>query len=706
MAGIEVIIGANTDDLDAAVRRSRSRLSELGGEMEGNIATAAKWGAAVSVAATAATAAIVAGSLKSIDALAKTSDKLGIAISDLQALRQAAELTGVGTNTLDMSLQRMTRRLSEAAQGTGEAQDALKELNLDALALAKVSPDEQFREIAGAMEQVGSQSDRVRLAFKLFDSEGAALVNTLALGKSGLQEIGDEMDALGASITRVDAAKVEDANDAMLRVATAAGAITDRLTIELAPAIEAVANQMVAEFSRGSSSLGTGMEGAVDVGLNALADFLDGVATVTDLISGNPITAQFGILGKLIFGAKGLLIGAAIGATFDLIKEGLADFGIGISEGENNARKLLDVQEEIANQQKAMAADNGIFMASSILEDRLQNLKKTEAELTKVVEGSEDSLAAYNELLTEGTDKAGGFAGMVRRQANAIRDVANAADAAKGLGDALGEELSDGRGTNTPGKPEDEPEDEPITGTEKDKLEKRLEAIREANMSEREIQLEKFALENEDLAVALEQQLITKQEWAALSVEQKQREEDALTEIEERAAAERTKIKEQEARNKAAAERQFWSDATSLMNSGSRKMFEIGKAASIAQAVVKGYSAAVSAWEAGMSTGGPHAPVVAAAYTAASLAKTAGQISAIRSASFGGGGGGSGGGGGGGSVTQGINNQSEPVQPPTETMVANLNIQGQNFDRRTVIGLVEQINDLQEDGMRIRLNTV
>jgi len=288
----------------------------------------------------------------------------------------------------------------------------------------------------------------------------------------------------------------------------------------------------------------------------------------------------------------------------------------------------------------------------------------------------------------------------LRRTAEALREARE--EAAKGLGDALGEESSDGRGTNTPGAPEDES----ITDTERDKLEKRLKFIREANMSERELTLEKFALENEDLNTALENELITKQEWAALSVEQKQREEDALTEIEDRAAAERTKIKEQEARNKAAAERQFWSDATSLMNSGSRKMFEIGKAASIAQAVVKGYSAAVSAWEAGMSTGGPYAPAVAAAYTAASLAKTAGQISAIRSASFGGGGGGSGGGGGGGSVTQGINNQSEPVQPPTETMVANLNIQGQNFDRRTVIGLVEQINDLQEDGMRIRLNTV
>ena len=704
MAGIDVIIGANTDDLDAAVRRSRSRLAGLGNEMKGNIATAAKWGAGISLAATVAGAAMVASSLKSIDALAKTSDKLGIAISDLQALRQAAELTGVGTSTLDMSLQRMTRRLSEAAQGTGEAQDALKELNLDALALAKLTPDEQFREIAGAMKQVGSQSDRVRLAFKLFDSEGAALVNTLALGKSGLQEIGDEMDALGASITRVDAAKVEAANDAMLRVATAAGAVSDRLTIELASSITAVANQMVAEFSRGSGSLGTGMADAVDVGVEALADFLDGAATVTDFISGNPITAQFGILGWVVLGPRGLLIGAAIGATFDIIKEGLAEFGVGISEGEENARRLLNIQEQIANQQQIIAKAGDVGQPSdspfiTAAEAEIKSLRAIEAQLKETVEGSSEAQDSYNELLNRGTDKANGFAGSLRRTAEALREARE--EAAKGLGDALGEESSDGRGTNTPGKPEDEP----ITGTEKDKLEKRLEAIREANMSEREIQLEKFALENEDLAVALEQQLITKQEWAALSVEQKQREEDALTEIEERAAAERTKIKEQEARNKAAAERQFWSDATSLMNSGSRKMFEIGKAASIAQAVVKGQSAAVSAWEAGMSTGGPHAPVVAAAYTAASLAKTAGQISAIRSATYGGGGG-SGGGGGGGSVTQGINNQSEPVQPPTETMVANLNIQGQNFDRRTVIGLVEQINDLQEDGMRIRLNTV
>ena len=57
-----------------------------------------------------------------VDALAKTADKLGLTTEELASLRHAASITaGVTSQTLDMALQRMTRRLSEAASGTGEA---------------------------------------------------------------------------------------------------------------------------------------------------------------------------------------------------------------------------------------------------------------------------------------------------------------------------------------------------------------------------------------------------------------------------------------------------------------------------------------------------------------------------------------------------------------------------------------------------------
>jgi len=83
----------------------------------------------------------------------------------------------------------------------------------------------------------------------------------------------------------------------------------------------------------------------------------------------------------------------------------------------------------------------------------------------------------------------------------------------------------------------------------------------------------------------------------------------------------------------------FWNNLAGLMNTGSKKAFEIGKAFSLGQAAIKGASAVMSAWEAGMSTGGPWAPVVAAAYAAAAGLNAINLMNNIRSQQFGGGGG-------------------------------------------------------------------
>jgi hypothetical protein len=87
------------------------------------------------------------------------------------------------------------------------------------------------------------------------------------------------------------------------------------------------------------------------------------------------------------------------------------------------------------------------------------------------------------------------------------------------------------------------------------------------------------------------------------------------------------------------ANAQFWDNLAGLMNTGSKKSFEIGKAFSLGQAAVKGASAVMSAWEAGMSTGGPWAPAVAAAYAAAAGLNALNMMNNIRKQQFGGGGG-------------------------------------------------------------------
>lgn len=203
------------------------------------------------------------------DQLAKTADKLGITTEALGGLQYAGELTGVSTQTMNMALQRMTRRLAEAAQGTGEAKGAIKELGLDSQKLAAMRPDEAFKVLSESMKGVESQSDRVRLAMKLFDSEGVALVNTMALGADGLDRMRAEADALGITLSRVDAAKMEAANDAMFRAGQVGTAFGNRIATELAPIVNGLADEFL-NSAKEAGGMGEVVTSALDYVVKAV----------------------------------------------------------------------------------------------------------------------------------------------------------------------------------------------------------------------------------------------------------------------------------------------------------------------------------------------------------------------------------------------------------------------------------------------------
>jgi hypothetical protein len=75
-------------------------------------------------------AALVDRSISAADAIGKTADKIGVGVEALQELRFAAKASGFEQQTLDMALQRFTRRAAEAAPGTGEAKDALAQMGI------------------------------------------------------------------------------------------------------------------------------------------------------------------------------------------------------------------------------------------------------------------------------------------------------------------------------------------------------------------------------------------------------------------------------------------------------------------------------------------------------------------------------------------------------------------------------------------------
>lgn len=194
----------------------------------------------VSIGVAAAGAAVIGltrGVAELGDNSAKTAAKLGMDVEALQELRYAAERSGVASGTLDMAMQRMTRRISEAARGSGEAKDALKEMGLSAEELTKMAPEDALGAIADAMAKVPSEADRVRLAMRLFDSEGVGLVNMLKGGSTALDELREAARKTGFVLTDEMAKAAEDYQDAMLDANLSAQGLRNTIGAALMPAV-------------------------------------------------------------------------------------------------------------------------------------------------------------------------------------------------------------------------------------------------------------------------------------------------------------------------------------------------------------------------------------------------------------------------------------------------------------------------------------
>jgi hypothetical protein len=184
-------------------------------------------------------AALVDRSLSAADAIGETASKIGIGVEALQELRFAASLAGVEQQTLDMALQRFVRRVAEATNGTGEAKDALARMGItlrDQSGSLRRSED-LLGDVADAFARIEDPAERVRLAFKLFDSEGVALINLLQDGSGALEEMRERARALGIVL---DEDLVRDAGRARDELDTLAQVISANLTraaLEAAPVI-------------------------------------------------------------------------------------------------------------------------------------------------------------------------------------------------------------------------------------------------------------------------------------------------------------------------------------------------------------------------------------------------------------------------------------------------------------------------------------
>lgn len=248
-----------------------SSLASVGGKIIGF------GGALTALAAGGSLAYLVKQSMESIDATAKLSDRLGIATESLVGLQHAADLSGVSAESLTGGLEKMLKTIGDAASEGGAGAAALDKLGLSADALANMPTDQAFGEIAQGLSEIQNPAERARVAMDIFGKSGQQLLPMMLQGREGIAAAMEEAQKLGLTFSRVDAAKVEAANDAMTRLQKVFIGAAQTLAIQLAPFIEVAATKLTE-----LATSGEGMGGKV---LSAFEAVVKGIAYASDYLS-------------------------------------------------------------------------------------------------------------------------------------------------------------------------------------------------------------------------------------------------------------------------------------------------------------------------------------------------------------------------------------------------------------------------------------
>lgn len=524
----------------------------------------AKVGRGVAVAvgvAGAAIAALTIRSLNLIDIQQKFADRLGVSQKALAGLEQAAKITGVSVQNIRLGLQRMTRRVAEASTGLGEAQGALKELGLSAQKLARLPVEEQFAQISERLNNVASSSDKVRLAFKLFDSEGVALINTAKLGAKGLKQMAEEAEALNLGLSRIDTAQVEAANDAITRAKDVFTGIGNVIAVQVAPFIKLVADRLF-NAAKEANGFKTQIQGAFDA-------IIRKTEFVADAFNGLKIAIKVIELGLASFLNLVIQVGNAIQGTivramgqvisqFQGLAQAAADTRLGEKLG------LGAIADGLKNVENAVSAvGNGIEELAIVASNRTKEIR-AELDAALLAPVPSDSIKAFAEEVKAASKLA-------------AEEIARQSEALSTLGGG-----EDGGG---------------LTAAMKKDIEGRLKALRQGLLSEEEVVRANFEKQAETLAIARENKLITDIEFHELNKELLTQRNEELKAIEDEAAKKRTDIARKEAEAKKQAIGGAFQLIGALTASENKKSFKLNKAAGLASAIVSTHTGMAKALE-------------------------------------------------------------------------------------------------------------
>lgn len=207
------------------------------------------------------------------DEVGKLSTQLDLSTDRIQEYQFAAELSGVSTSDLQNNLARLTRRIGEARQGTGEFARVARDLGISVN-----STEEAFNDVADAIQRSRDANESARIAQAAFGQSGRVMVRMLRDGSDGLREMAEQAHRSGRVMREEAIDAIQQYNDNMHILRGQFRGIANDMMTAMMPALadvtEALKNQAL-EADRVEASFSV-----LDFTVRGLASVFIGLRTV------------------------------------------------------------------------------------------------------------------------------------------------------------------------------------------------------------------------------------------------------------------------------------------------------------------------------------------------------------------------------------------------------------------------------------------
>jgi hypothetical protein len=169
--------------------------------------------------------------------LALSAVKTGNSAQAISELAFAARQVNIDLPELTSGFEKMEKAISTAGTGNKAAVEAFNALGISFEQIQKLSPDQQFEEIANQISKLSDPTDRARASIAIFGKAGAELLPLFEQGAEGIEKARQKAIDFGASLDADQLKKLDDANKAVRDLGESFKALATTLVSKVAPGI-------------------------------------------------------------------------------------------------------------------------------------------------------------------------------------------------------------------------------------------------------------------------------------------------------------------------------------------------------------------------------------------------------------------------------------------------------------------------------------